>query len=334
MHLTILLAAELLGAAYQVAAVLDDILYNFASSVQSCIQSRDSNGYKLVRGDLGVKIIFNVCSKSVRAKIMKRGSAKDMRSRASLRWGANTTPPAFEYSSCRASTHGRTLSYYSVLLRDSHGRQESNSRCVLVERGPDCGRHATRIYRLSPPLGAFPGAPPQPQGPFLPAPPHQAAPQYGVPGGAPYGVFPASAAGQLYAPPPSYDQALAAHHPPINIGQQVMQQMYSPAAMYAAAGYPGYIGYPVQYYPYYPASAAAAAMQPSIQPLRPTIMIPNGFEAGARFDGVGQPLLPPAPPGVPPSPAQLAAMAGHQVALSQKKGSFLTGSAEGGYTFW
>lgn len=51
-------------------------------------------------------------------------------------------------------------------------------------------------------------------------------------------------------------------------------QMYSPAAMYAAAGYPGYIGYPVQYYPYYPASAAAAAMQPSIQPLRPTIMIP------------------------------------------------------------
>lgn len=48
--------------------------------------------------------------------------------------------------------------------------------------------------------------------------------------------------------------------------------MYSPAAaMYAAAaGYPGYIGYPVQYYPCYP----AAAVQPSIQPLRPTIMIP------------------------------------------------------------
>jgi hypothetical protein len=47
--------------------------------------------------------------------------------------------------------------------------------------------------------------------------------------------------------------------------------MYSPAAaMYAAAaGYPGYIGYPVQYYPYYP-----TAVQPSIQPLRPTIMIP------------------------------------------------------------
>lgn len=50
--------------------------------------------------------------------------------------------------------------------------------------------------------------------------------------------------------------------------------MYSPAAaMYAAAaGYPGYIGYPVQYYPYYP-----TAVQPSIQPLRPTIMIPVSF---------------------------------------------------------
>lgn len=51
--------------------------------------------------------------------------------------------------------------------------------------------------------------------------------------------------------------------------------MYSPAAaMYAAAaaGYPGYIGYPVQYYPYY-----QAAVQPSIQPLRPTIMIPVSY---------------------------------------------------------
>lgn len=35
------------------------------------------------------------------------------------------------------------------------------------------------VVSVSPPLGAFPGAPPQPQGPFLPAPPHQAAPQYG-----------------------------------------------------------------------------------------------------------------------------------------------------------
>lgn len=45
-------------------------------------------------------------------------------------------------------------------------------------------------------------------------------------------------------------------------------------------------------------------------------------------------MIPPAPPGVPPSAAQLAAMAGHQVALGQKKGTFLAGASEGGYTFW
>ncbi|XP_034838368.1 uncharacterized protein [Maniola hyperantus] len=169
--------------------------------------------------------------------------------------------------------------------------------------------------KVTPPLGAYP-QPQPPQGPFLPAPPHQAAPQYGVAGGSPYGVTFGGAgagAGGVYAPPP-YDQLQ--HHQAIPaLSQQLpypqnVSQMYSPAAaMYAAAaGYPGYIGYPVQYYPYYP-----TAVQPSIQPLRPTIMIPNGFEAGGRFEGLTQTLLPPAPPGVPPSPAHLAALQPHQV---------------------
>lgn len=39
----------------------------------------------------------------------------------------------------------------------------------------------------------------------------------------------------------------------------------------------------------------------------------NGFEAGGRFEGLAQTLLPPAPPGVPPSPAHLAAIQPHQV---------------------
>lgn len=64
------------------------------------------------------------------------------------------------------------------------------------------------------------------------------------------------------------------------------------------------------------------------------LLFQNGFEAGARFDGIAQPVLPPAPPGVPANAAQLAAMAGHNVALSQKKGSFIANGCEGGYTFW
>ncbi|RZF42336.1 hypothetical protein LSTR_LSTR004144 [Laodelphax striatellus] len=199
-----------------------------------------------------------------------------------------------------------------------------------------------------------------------------AAAAYAVPTAAPYGVFPAQA--QLYAaaqaaPPPTYDQALT---PAAIVGQQFQSvhnlyntgqrksvadersylssqyynsAMYQPgaaaaaaaaASMYAAQGYPGYLGYPAAGYStmqaaYYPTLATYS--YPHHQ-LRPTIMVPNAFEAGARFDGIAQPVLPPAPPGVPPSPAQLAAMAGHNVALTQKKGSFLTGSGDGGYTFW
>lgn len=63
-------------------------------------------------------------------------------------------------------------------------------------------------------------------------------------------------------------------------------------------------------------------------------LLQAGFDGGARFDGISQPVVPPAPPGVAPNAAQLAAMAGHTVMLGQKKGNFLSGASEGGYTFW
>nr|CAD7438137.1 unnamed protein product [Timema bartmani] len=205
----------------------------------------------------------------------------------------------------------------------------------LLSLSLDC--HILKAY----PVGG------QPPAGYVPAPPPSA---YGddrhvtmycaVPGGAPYGVFPSQA--QLYAaaaaaqgPPPTYDQSLA--HPAA-VNQQMYAQSAAAAQMYAAQGYPGYLGYPA-YSPmqaYYPSLAAAYSypgMQPTAQ-LRPTIMVPSGFDAGARFDGIAQPVLPPAPPGVPANAAQLAAMAGHNVALSQKKGSFLAGGSDGGYTFW
>ncbi|XP_034950345.1 DAZ-associated protein 2 [Chelonus insularis] len=172
---------------------------------------------------------------------------------------------------------------------------------------------------------AYPVAPHPPTG-FVPAPAQPAT--YGVAGATPYGVFPNQP--QLYAtqgpPPPAYDQTLT--HP----------MMYQP--MYGQ-GYPGgYLtGYPAAYGPlqYYPPLAAAAAYYPAAAmqpaPVRPTMLVPNGFD-GTRFDGISQQVLPPPPPGVAANAAQLAAMAGHSVALSQKKSSFLGGGTEGGYTFW
>jgi len=189
----------------------------------------------------------------------------------------------------------------------------------------------------------YPGSTQQPPTSYVPAPPHPAAAAaYAAVPTSPYGVFPGQAvyATAAQAPPPAYEQTMG--HPAV-IGQQLYPGSAAAAAaaaaasMYAAAGqgYPQYLGYPTttgypMAYTYHP---ALAYTYPGAQ-MRPTIMVPNGYDGGARFDGMAQPVLPQPPPGVAPSPAQLAAMAGHNVALTQKKGSFLTGSSDGGYTFW
>jgi len=69
-------------------------------------------------------------------------------------------------------------------------------------------------------------------------------------------------------------------------------------------------------------------------PPNSTVVMPQGFDAGARFDGIARPLIPPPPPGVVPNAAQLAAMQGQNAAVGQKKSSFLEGGSSGGYTFW
>jgi hypothetical protein len=175
----------------------------------------------------------------------------------------------------------------------------------------------------------FPSAPQAPPAGFVPAPPHPAAAAYAATGpvtaaGSPYAVYQQLYPGQ--APPP-YDQQIPAimaaqqMYPHVGVGTAMYSQAASPAGYYASAFTPMQAYYPLAYtYP-----------QPQ---LRPTIMIPNGYDAGARFDGIAAPVVPAPPPGVPPSPAQLAAMAGHNIALTQKKGSYLTGGSEGGYTFW
>lgn len=102
--------------------------------------------------------------------------------------------------------------------------------------------------------------------------------------------------------------------------QQAFQQhpmyMQQQAAAYAQQ-VPGYYAHP------------AAALQPG-----QNVVVMNGFDAGARFDGISQPSIPPPPPGMAPNAAQMAAAAGAQVSASQKKGAFLSGGSGGGFTFW
>ena len=58
------------------------------------------------------------------------------------------------------------------------------------------------------------------------------------------------------------------------------------------------------------------------------------FDAGARFSAQAPASIPPPPPGVAPTPAQVAAMQGRQVVMSQKEGGLMNGSGSGGYPFW
>lgn len=46
------------------------------------------------------------------------------------------------------------------------------------------------------------------------------------------------------------------------------------------------------------------------------------------------PLSQPPPPGHPPNAAQLAAMQGANVVMTQRKSNWFTGGSSGGYTIW
>ena len=75
--------------------------------------------------------------------------------------------------------------------------------------------------------------------------------------------------------------------------------------------------------------------QPQYQPqYQPQPVVLGQFDAGARFSAQAPASVPPPPPGVMPTPAQMAAMSGQQVVMGQKEGGFLKGSGSGGYTFW
>lgn len=144
--------------------------------------------------------------------------------------------------------------------------------------------------------------------------------------------------------------------------QQQMQypqppQGYPPAPPgapppYSAAPPPGYHNYPQQ--PFVPGYAVPQAPQPGMgMPMQPgqyygpappphmysnpastTVVVQGMYDAGARFDGMAQPNIPPPPPGCAPNVAQMAAMQGHQVQGTQKKSNFFTDGSGGGASWW
>ncbi|XP_071527063.1 uncharacterized protein [Panulirus ornatus] len=112
--------------------------------------------------------------------------------------------------------------------------------------------------------------------------------------------------------------------------QQAYQQQQT--ALYMQQQQQLYLQQLQGYYQPHPAAAAAAAA--AAIPPGQNVLVMNGYDAGARFDGIAQPTIPPPPPGIAPNAAQLAAASGAQVSMSQKKSSFLSGGSGGGYTFF
>nr|DBA23979.1 TPA: hypothetical protein GDO54_011689 [Pyxicephalus adspersus] len=65
-----------------------------------------------------------------------------------------------------------------------------------------------------------------------------------------------------------------------------------------------------------------------------TVIVDGGFDAGARLGAGSGGSVPPPPPGCPPNAAQLAAMQGANVVVTQRKGNYFMGGSDGGYTMW
>ncbi|XP_074653479.1 uncharacterized protein LOC141907658 isoform X2 [Tubulanus polymorphus] len=128
----------------------------------------------------------------------------------------------------------------------------------------------------------------------------------------------APAAAQYEPPPPYSAAAQQQYYPPYGAPQQVHQQPQYPPG-YAAQAPPN-TGYQTQY----------GGFQP--QPAQ-TVVMPGGFDAGARFDMSG-PRIPPPPPGCMPNAAQMAAQSGSNVVVTQRPSDWMTGGSDAGYVVW
>ncbi|XP_067880614.1 DAZ-associated protein 2 isoform X2 [Heterodontus francisci] len=139
-----------------------------------------------------------------------------------------------------------------------------------------------------------------------------------------------------YLPTAQVSQAPPYTEAPPSYAELHQQPRYVQAPLNMGAGYPGtyYVpvttqmqvgptGIPIQYY------AVPQVFSPSS-----TVVMDGGFDAGARFGAGATANLPPPPPGCPPNAAQIAAVQGGNVIVTQRKGNWLSGGSDGGYTIW
>ncbi|KAJ8409193.1 hypothetical protein AAFF_G00242140 [Aldrovandia affinis] len=128
--------------------------------------------------------------------------------------------------------------------------------------------------------------------------------------------------------PPSYSEIYQPRyiHPQSQLPQMSSAypgaQMYMPLHQSLAVGPMGH-SVPMAYYP-----------MGALYPPGSTVLVDGGYDAGARFGAGSNAAIPPPPPGHIPNAAQLAAMQGANVMMTQRKGNFFMGGSGGGYTIW
>ncbi|XP_013379623.1 DAZ-associated protein 2 [Lingula anatina] len=94
-------------------------------------------------------------------------------------------------------------------------------------------------------------------------------------------------------------------------------------------------GQPAQYQPQY--YQPAHGQQPIYQPpasMGQTMVVQGGFDPGARFGPGTTANIPPPPPGCAPNAAQMGAIQGQNVIVTQREGNWFSGGSDGGYTVW
>ncbi|XP_067832841.1 DAZ-associated protein 2 isoform X2 [Heptranchias perlo] len=141
-----------------------------------------------------------------------------------------------------------------------------------------------------------------------------------------------------YLPTVQVPQAPPYTEAPPSYAELHQQPRYVQAPLSMGAGYPGGFYVPVTTQMQVGPAGAGMLIRyyavPQVVSPSSTVLMEGGYDAGARFGAGAAANIPPPPPGCPPNAAQIAAMQGGNVIVTQRKGSWLSGGSDGGYTIW